>query len=212
MCGLASAGLSECQKNLAIQQTNLFQLDSIQFDYGHCEKDDTGNGYSAGIANFCTGIGDLWEVIKIYHIATNGDDEFTIFDETLQKYANELNGTTAGLKDFCKVWNKAAAVQEFMDAQDEILDSLYFKPSQEYSDKLGLNLSISQAQLYDTSISHGASNNSHSLGGMIELTNSRIGRDIGGNSTSTLQIGEFMVDEIEWLKEFLNVRAGYSSE
>ncbi|KAJ2378514.1 hypothetical protein IW150_000749 [Coemansia sp. RSA 2607] len=209
---LGSAGLSDCSKNLAFQLTNLFQLDSIQFDYANCGADDTGNGYAAGIINFCTGTGDAWQVIEAYHKITGGNDEFTSLDKTLAAYAADGNGSTSGLEGFCNLWAKASKKQEFMDAQNQVLEALYFNPSQEYADSNSLKLSVTQAQLYDTAISHGASNSSNGLGGMISLTNSRFSRDIPGNSTSTLQIGGYNIDEIEWLKEFLNVRAGYSVE
>ncbi|KAJ1720558.1 hypothetical protein LPJ53_004837 [Coemansia erecta] len=212
LCTIGSAGLTDCSKNLAFQLTNLFQLDSIQFDYANCGEDDTGNGFAAGIVNFCTGTGDAWQVIEAYHNITGGDDEFTSLDKTLAAYAEDGNGSTAGIENFCGLWAEASKKQAFMDAQNQVLEALYFDPSQTYADSVNLTLSVTQAQLYDTAISHGASDSYNSLGGMISLTNSRFSRDIPGNSTSTLQIGGFNIDEIEWLKEFLNVRAGYSVE
>ncbi|KAJ1881539.1 hypothetical protein LPJ57_001548 [Coemansia sp. RSA 486] len=210
-CKLGKASLTDCSKNLAFQLTNLFQLGQIQYDYGNCEVDDSGNGYAAGIVNFCTGTGDAWQVIQLYHEATGNDDEFTQYDDILQKYAEEGDGSTEGIENFCEIWQQASKTQAFMDAQNQIVDELYFNPSQKYADTLNLTLSISRAQLYDTAISHGATESSYSLGGMVKLANSRFGRDIAGNTTA-LTIGEYKVDEVEWLKEFLNVRAGYSSE
>ncbi|KAJ2852103.1 hypothetical protein J3B02_003497 [Coemansia erecta] len=206
-----AVGLADCSKNLAFQLTNLFQLGEIQNDYGNCGVDDTGNGFSAGIVNFCTGTGDAWQVIQLYHKATGNDDEFTAYDSILQKYAEQGDGSTAGIENFCELWKQASKTQAFMDVQNQVVDELYFNPSQNYADSLNLTLSISRAQLYDTAISHGASESSNSLGGMIQLTNSRFGRDILGDTTA-LTIGNYKVDEVEWLREFLNVRAGYSVE
>ncbi|KAJ1989134.1 hypothetical protein GGI25_004983 [Coemansia spiralis] len=212
MLATAHAGLSGCPKNLAFQLTNVFQIGQIHFEYGNCAKDNTGNGYAAGIANFCTRTGDAWQVIQAYHNLTGGNDEFTQFDSILKQYAETNSGSTSGLDGYCNAWQKASASQKFWSAQGAIFDKLYFTPSQGFADSLGLQLSVSQGQMYDAAISHGTSNNSRSLGGMIQTTNSKFANDTLGGSNSTLSIGGYQVDEIEWLKEFINVRKAIGSK
>ncbi|KAJ1804964.1 hypothetical protein LPJ75_005449, partial [Coemansia sp. RSA 2598] len=111
--GVAKAGLSGCAKNLAFQLTNVFQVGQIKFQYSNCEKDDEGKGYAAGIANFCTGTGDAWQVVQAYHNITGGNDEFSKLDSVLAERAKTGSGSTAGLTDFCKIWQSLATSQKF---------------------------------------------------------------------------------------------------
>ncbi|KAJ2605411.1 hypothetical protein H4R99_001140 [Coemansia sp. RSA 1722] len=211
--GVAQAGLSDCPKNLAFQLTNVFQVGQIKFQYSNCEKDDGGHGYAAGIANFCTGTGDAWDVVQTYHNITGGNDEFTKLDSVLADRAKSGSGSTSGLSEFCPIWQSLATNQRFWSAQGSVFEKLYFNPSQKWADDLGLKLSVSQAALYDTAISRGASNSTGSLGGIIKATNKKITADVsGGDSNSTLKINGHSIDEIKWLGKFLDVRANYEDE
>ncbi|KAJ2373019.1 hypothetical protein IW150_003827, partial [Coemansia sp. RSA 2607] len=209
---LVQAGLSDCSKNLAFQLTNVFQIGTIKFQYGNCEVDDEGHGYAAGIANFCTGTGDAWQVIQEYHNYTGGNDEFTKYDKILAERAKENSGSTSGLSGYCDAWQHAVVSQKFWSAQGAVFDKLYFTPSQTFADNLGLKLSVSQAALYDTAISRGTSDNTGSLGNIIKLTNAAITTDYSGDSNSTLKINGHSVDEIQWLSKFLTIRAKYEDD
>ncbi|KAJ1721314.1 hypothetical protein LPJ53_004138 [Coemansia erecta] len=208
----AQAGLSDCPKNLAFQLTNVFQIGTIKFQYGNCEVDDDGHGYAAGIANFCTGTGDAWEVIQEYHNYTGGNDVFTQYDKVLAQRAEDESGSTSGLSGYCDAWQSAVTSQKFWSAQGAIFDKLYFTPSQTFADNLGLKLSVSQAALYDTAISRGASNSTGSLGGIIKSTNAAFTANTSGDSNSTLKINGYSVDEIKWLSKFLTIRAKYEDD
>ncbi|KAJ1807378.1 hypothetical protein LPJ56_006250, partial [Coemansia sp. RSA 2599] len=199
--------------NLAIQLTNVFQIGQISFQYSNCEKDNEGKGYVAGIANFCTGTGDAWDVVQAYHELTGGNDSFTKLDDVLAERAKSGSGSTSGLSEFCDTWQSLALDNKFWSAQGTVFDKLYFSPSQKHADNLGLTLSVSQAALYDTAISLGAGDEKGSLGGIIEETNKSITEDVSdGDSGSTLTINGHKIDEIEWLNKFLEVRAEYEDE
>ncbi|KAJ2705988.1 hypothetical protein FB645_001965 [Coemansia sp. IMI 203386] len=210
--GVTKAGLSGCPQNLAIQLTNVFQIGQISFQYSNCEKDSAGNGYVAGIANFCTGTGDAWDVVQAYHKITGGNDEFTSLDNVLAERAEASSGSTSGLSEFCPIWQSLATNQKFWSAQGTVFESLYFNPSQKLADSLGLKLSVSQAAFYDTAISLGAGNGSGSLGGIIKATNKKVTKDVSGDSGSTLEINGHSIDEIEWLNMFFDTRAKYEDE
>ncbi|KAJ2721278.1 hypothetical protein GGI07_004058 [Coemansia sp. Benny D115] len=212
LSGVANAGLADCPKNLAFQLTNVFQIGNIKFQYGNCEKDNEGKGYAAGIANFCTGTGDAWEVIQAYHKINGGSDEFSKYDKVLAERAKSGSGSIAGLEGFCDVWKGTGVNQKFWSAQGEVYDKLYYTPSQNFADKLGMKLSVSQAAMYDAAISRGTSNSTGSLGGMISETNKGITKDISGDSNSTLKIGKYSVDEVKWLGMFLDVWAKYQDK
>ncbi|KAJ1644521.1 hypothetical protein LPJ64_003829 [Coemansia asiatica] len=54
----------------------------MTFQYSNCKKDAGGKGYSTGIANFCTGAGDAWDVVQAFHDITGGNDKFTKLDKS----------------------------------------------------------------------------------------------------------------------------------
>ncbi|KAJ2853193.1 hypothetical protein FB639_006582 [Coemansia asiatica] len=97
--GVAKAGLSGCAQNLAFLLTNEFQIGQMTFQYSNCKKDAGGKGYSTGIANFCTGAGDAWDVVQAFHDITGGNDKFTKLDKVLAERADCGSGYTAGLSD-----------------------------------------------------------------------------------------------------------------
>ncbi|KAJ1945156.1 hypothetical protein GGF37_001838 [Kickxella alabastrina] len=205
------AGLSDCPKNLAFQLTNVFQFGDIKSPYGNCEADSNGSGYSSGIANFNTASGDTWDVIQAYHKLTNDEDAFSKYDKVLAERAESGSGSIVGLENFCDVWTALTLDAKFISAQGTVYDSLYFTPSQNSADKLGLKYSVSQAVFYDTAVSRGAGSGKTSLGGIIKETNKKVTSDKTGDSESNLSINGYSIDEIEWLKLFLGVRAKYDT-
>ncbi|KAJ1950245.1 hypothetical protein EC988_004460, partial [Linderina pennispora] len=205
--GSANAGLSTCSKKIALQLTNIYENGDTVFHYDYCENIHDGRGYTAGIAGFCTGTADAWEVIKKYHRATGGKDAFSKYDGVLKKYADTESGSTAGLSGYCSTWEKLGKSDaKFRSAQDSIRDSMYFSPSQKLADKLGARLDVTRAQLYDTAIQHGEGSDPDSVGALIKKTSSSFKADAKGSSGSTLRISGHNVDEIVWLNKFLKVR------
>ncbi|KAJ2236036.1 hypothetical protein IWW45_002101 [Coemansia sp. RSA 485] len=202
-----NAGLSGCAKSLALQITNIYENGDTKFHYDYCENLHDGRGFTAGIVGFCTGTSDAWEVIKVYHKLTGGNDAFSPLDKRLEQLADNESDSTSGISDYCKIWeNLAKSDSRFRQAQDTIRDETYIDPSQKQADQLGLRFSISQAQLYDTGVQHGTGNDADGLGGLIKRTNSKFKSDASGDSGSTLNINGHKVDEIVWLKKFLDVR------
>ncbi|KAJ1849567.1 hypothetical protein LPJ70_000387 [Coemansia sp. RSA 2708] len=206
LLGTANAGLSDCPKDLAFMLTNVLQAGQIQFPYASCEEDSSGV-YVAGIARFSTEDGSAWKVISAYHDITGGDDVFSQFDGVLAK--NNGGSSSSNLDGFCDAWTSVGTDQKFWSAQGTVFEKDYFNKSQSMADDLGVKLSITQAQIYDTAIAHGAGSSSDQLGGMIKTTNKGITEDISGDSSNSLDINGYTVDEVEWLKRFLVTRAKY---
>ncbi|PIA16417.1 hypothetical protein COEREDRAFT_23373, partial [Coemansia reversa NRRL 1564] len=147
---------SECSKSLAIQLTNVFQFGQIEFSYDTCVQDSSIGGYRAGIANFNTVDGSVWNVIKAYHKMTSNNDEFSNYDDALQNNGKNNDTESSDIFNrFCETWKSASQNVKFQSAQESVLEKKYYQKSQSEAEDLGLTLSISQAQLYDTSISHG---------------------------------------------------------
>ncbi|KAJ1942149.1 hypothetical protein GGF37_003238, partial [Kickxella alabastrina] len=84
---LVDATLCGCAKSITIKITGIYENGDTDTHYEYCEHLGDGRGFTAGIAGFCTGTGDAWELIKAYHELTGGNDEFTPMDATLEKYA-----------------------------------------------------------------------------------------------------------------------------
>ncbi|KAI8322746.1 lysozyme-like protein, partial [Martensiomyces pterosporus] len=161
-----------CPKQLALEITNIYENGDTRFHYEYCEDTKDGRGYTSGIAGFTTGTGDAWQVVQGYHTLTGGKDMFSQYDAVLKKYAASGSSSLDGLQGYCDTWMKLGQSDaKFKSAQDTVRDNLYFNPAEKYADQLGLRLSISQAQLYDTGIQHGTGTDADGLGGLIKTTN-----------------------------------------
>ncbi|KAJ2746130.1 hypothetical protein GGI20_001615 [Coemansia sp. BCRC 34301] len=207
MIGNSASMLCNCPKTLAMQITNVYENGDTKFHYEYCEDLKDGRGFTAGIAGFCSGTGDAWEVVQTYHKLTGGKDEMSQFDATMKKYAESGSDSTSGLSNYCEVWKKLGTSDaNFKKAQDTIRDELYFYPAMAQAKILKLKTSIAQAQLYDTAIEHGAGDDQDGLAALIKRTNAKVTGDVKGTSGSTLTINGHKIDEIAWLNLFFEVR------
>ncbi|KAJ1733565.1 hypothetical protein LPJ72_002802 [Coemansia sp. Benny D160-2] len=205
---LVSAKLDGCAKTFALAITNIYENGDTDFHFDYCENLNDGRGFTSGIAGFCTGTGDAWEVVQKYHSLTGGNDKFTPMDSVLKQYAEDSDSSTKGLDSYCKVWEELGKTdKKFRKAQTLMRDEMYFDPSQELGAKVGLQLSISHAQMYDAGIQHGTWADKDGLPTLIEETSASFGNDtLDGNSGSTLDVNGHKVDEIAWLRKFMQVR------
>ncbi|KAJ1961576.1 hypothetical protein GGI12_003171, partial [Dipsacomyces acuminosporus] len=194
--------------NVALQITNIYENGDTKFHYDYCENIKDGRGFTSGLVGFTTATADAWEVIKVYHQLTGGKDAMSKYDGVLQKLAKSGSDSTSGLSGYCDTWKKLGQSDaKFKAAQDKIRDQMYFNPALKYADQLGLKLSITQGQLYDTGVQHGTGTDADGLGNLIKLTNAAFKSDAPGSSQSTLTINGKKVDEIVWLNKFLEIRA-----
>ncbi|KAJ2440577.1 hypothetical protein GGF42_007577 [Coemansia sp. RSA 2424] len=207
MLRVSSAMLCNCAKTLALEITNVYENGDTKFHYEYCEDLKDGRGFTAGIAGFCSGTGDAWEVVQVYHKLTGGKDDMSQFDEIMEKYAESGDDSTSGLSNYCSVWNKLGTSDaKFRKAQETIRDQLYFRPAMAQAKILGLKTSIAQAQLYDTAIEHGAGDDQDGLAALIKRTNEKVTADVKGTSGNTLTVNGRKIDEIAWLNLFFDVR------
>ncbi|KAJ1946158.1 hypothetical protein EC988_005599 [Linderina pennispora] len=202
-----NAAMSACSKKIALGLTNIYENGDTAFHYDYCENIHDGRGFTAGIAGFCTGTSDAWVVLQEYHKMTGGKDEFSKYDAVMKKLDKSGSGSTSGLDGYCSVWGKLGKSDaKFRAAQDKVRDEMYFDPSQKLADKLGAQLDVTRAQLYDTTIQHGDGSDPDSVGALIKKTSASFKADAKGSSGSTLKINGHNVDEIVWLTKFLQVR------
>jgi hypothetical protein len=120
--------------------------------YAYIEDIKDGRGYTAGIIGFCSGTGDMLQLVQNYTNAhpSNG----------LAKYLSALkkvNGSAShsGLDpNYKSAWAKEAKVTAFQSAQDKERDDVYFNPSLSKAKADGLR-ALGQFAYYDASVVHG---------------------------------------------------------
>ncbi|WP_326564979.1 chitosanase [Amycolatopsis rhabdoformis] len=186
---LASGGdlASPEKKDIAMQLVSSAENSSLNWkaQYSYIEDIGDGRGYTAGIIGFCSGTGDMLELVEAYTDSVPGNP--------LAKYLpalRKVNGTEShtGLgQPFVDAWKAAAKTSQFQAAQNSERDRVYFNPSvnQAKSDGLG---ALGQFIYYDAIVMHGPGNSSDSFGG---IRNSAIKKakppSQGGNETTYLK-------------------------
>ncbi|KAI7830146.1 lysozyme-like domain-containing protein [Kickxella alabastrina] len=187
VANLAAATLSACSKSIAIKITSIYENGDTNTHHDYCEYLGDGRGITAGIAGFCTGTGDAWEVIQAYHNKT-----------ALKQYAKSESDSKVGLGNYCKVWRNWANPINFFD-----------RPRMKPETRSWSQLCITQGQLFDASIQHGPYDDKDGMLTLIKETSAKFKANTSGLSNSTLIINGHKVDEIVWLKKFLEVRTSH---
>ncbi|GAB3938402.1 chitosanase CsnA [Micromonospora vulcania] len=156
-----------------------------QFSY--IEDIGDGRGYTAGIIGFCSGTGDMLELVEAYTRTKPGN--------VLASYLPALravNGTPshAGLDpNFTRDWRTAATDATFRAAQEAERDRVYFNPSVRDGKADGVR-ALGQFAYYDAAVMHGYE-------GMRSIRNRALAR-----TRPPAQGG----DERTWLNAFLDER------
>ncbi|MEY9964980.1 chitosanase [Streptacidiphilus sp. MAP12-16] len=151
----ASTGLDDPQKkDIAMQLVSSAENSSLDWraQYTYIEDIGDGRGYTAGIIGFCSGTGDMLDLVQAYTAAEP--------DNVLAKYLSALrqvNGTAShdGLDpNFTTDWATAAADPVFQQAQDAERDRVYFDPAVQQAKADGLS-TLGQFIYYDAAVMHG---------------------------------------------------------
>lgn len=142
------------KKKIAMQLVSSAENSSLewreQFDY--IEDIGDGRGYTAGIIGFCSGTGDMLELVERYTKAEPGN-LLAPFLPALR----EVNGTDSheGLgQPFVDAWEQAAQTPGLQKAQEGERDRVYFNPSVKLAKKDGLG-ALGQFAYYDAAVVHG---------------------------------------------------------
>lgn len=191
--GQASIKLTEDQRNRADRLISVFENSTTVIQDAYIERLDDGRGFTAGRAGFCTGCGDLLEVVRLY-TKNHPSNKLARYIPKLERLAATNSDSTASLKDFPNAWQAAAKDPDFAKAQMKIVDQMYFNPAQVRADKLGLKCPLSRVALYEAVIQHGDGDDHDGLAEMIKRATVKA----GGPPP--------VVGEDVWLKAFLEVR------
>ncbi|XVV12364.1 chitosanase [Actinoplanes sp. CA-131856] len=177
------------KKDVAMQLVSAAENSSLDWraQFSYIEDINDGRGYTAGIIGFCSGTGDMLELVQAYTNAVPGN--------VLAKYLPALrsvNGTAshAGLDpNFTRDWRTAAADPAFQAAQEAERDRVYFNPSVRDGKSDGVR-ALGQFAYYDAAVMHGYE-------GMRQIRSAALKR-----AKPPAQGG----DERTWLNVFLDER------
>ena len=142
------------KKEVAMEIVSAAENSSLDWraQFSYIEDIGDGRGYTAGIIGFCSGTGDMLELVQAY---TN-----TKPSNVLAKYLPALrnvDGTDshAGLDpNFTRDWKTAAADSVFQAAQEAERDRVYFTPSVRDGKSDGVR-ALGQFMYYDAAVMHG---------------------------------------------------------
>ena len=181
------------RKDIAMQLVSSAENSTLNWraQYAYIEDIGDGRGYTGGIIGFCSGTGDMLEVVTAYTAKVPGNP--------LAAYLPALravNGTDshAGLgAGFVAAWKNAAADAAFQAAQDAERDRVYFNPAVAQAKADGLR-ALGQFAYYDAMVMHGPGNDASSFGGIRKAALAKAKTPAQGG------------DETAYLNAFLDAR------
>ena len=174
------------QKEIAMELVSSAENSSLDWkaQYGYIEDIGDGRGYTAGIIGFCSGTGDMLDLVTLYNQRKPGN--------VLAKYLpalKKVNGTDShsGLgSSFVSAWKTAAKDSVFQQAQNDERDRVYFNPSVNQAKTDGLR-PLGQFIYYDAIVMHGPGDDSTSFGGIRKTAMKKAKTPAqGGNETTYL--------------------------
>ncbi|MFF3056913.1 chitosanase [Streptomyces sp. NPDC057909] len=151
----AATGLDDpAKKEIAMQLISSAENSSLDWkaQYTYIEDVGDGCGYTAGIIGFCSGTGDMLDLVELYTQRKPGN--------VLAKYLpalREVNGTDShdGLDpNFAEDWATAASDPAFEQAQNDERDRAYFNPAVSRGKADGIG-TLGQFAYYDAIVMHG---------------------------------------------------------
>ncbi|MFI1524246.1 chitosanase [Kitasatospora cineracea] len=163
---VAAVGLDDpAKKEIAMELVSSAENSSLDWkaQYKYIEDIGDGRGYTAGIIGFCSGTGDMLELVQHYTDLKSGN--------VLAKYLpalKKVNGSDShsGLGSaFVNDWKTAAKDTVFQQAQNDERDRVYFNPSVKQAKADGLR-ALGQFIYYDAIVMHGPGTSSDSFGGI----------------------------------------------
>lgn len=161
----ANGSLAGPKKEIAMKLVSSAENSSLDWkaQYKYIQDIGDGRGYTAGIVGFCSGTGDMLELVQAYTAAKPGN--------VLARYLpalKKVNGTSShtGLGDaFVSAWKTAAQDPAFQAAQNGERDRVYFNPAVKQAMADGLR-ALGQFVYYDAIVMHGPGSDPVSFGGI----------------------------------------------
>jgi chitosanase len=181
------------KKEIAMELVSSAENSSLDWkaQYKYIEDIKDGRGNTAGIIGFCSGTGDMLDLVQLYADRKPGN--------VLAKYLpalKKVNGSAshAGLDpNFTTDWKTAAKDPVFQQAQNDERDRVYFNPSVKQAEDDGLR-ALGQFIYYDAIVMHGPGSDPVSFGGIRATAMKKAKTPAQGG------------DEVTYLNAFLDAR------
>lgn len=180
-------------KDIAMQLVSSAENSSLDWraQYSYIEDIGDGRGYTAGIIGFCSGTGDMLELVAAY-TRLAPENPLARFLPALEA----VNGSDSheGLDPgFSAAWATAANDPQFRAAQDAERDTVYFNPAVAIAKADGLR-ALGQFAYYDAMVMHGPGDDPVSFGGIRKTAMQHAKTPAEGG------------DEVTYLNAFLDAR------
>lgn len=139
--------------------------------YTYIEDIKDGRGYTAGIVGFCSGTGDMLELVTYYN-KTNPNNPLSKYLPNLVKINNAAYSKRPAMSHsllgtpFVTAWHASAKLPGFQAAQRHERDRVYWNPAVALATRDGLH-PLGLYIYYDISVNHGPGNDSESFGGIV---------------------------------------------
>ena len=181
------------KKDIAMQIVSSAENSTLNWkaQYKYIEDIGDGRGYTAGIIGFCSGTGDMLQLVELYTSRKPSN--------ILAKYLPALrsvDGTDshAGLDpNYTTDWVTAAADTAFQTAQNDIRDQVYFNPAVSQAKADGV-WALGQFIYYDAIVMHGDGSDPASF------------RSIRTNALKVAKPPSQGGNQTTWLHAFLDAR------
>ncbi|WP_237554793.1 MULTISPECIES: chitosanase [unclassified Streptomyces] len=190
----AGTGLDDPhEKEIAMELVSSAENSSLDWkaQYAYIEDIGDGRGYTAGIIGFCSGTGDMLELVQAYTAAEPGNP-LAKYLPALQKVNGTDSHTGLGTA-FVNDWKTAAKDTVFQTAQNNERDRVYFDPSVNQAKADGLR-ALGQFIYYDAIVMHGPGDDPVSFGGIRKAAMKKAKTPAQGG------------DETTYLNAFLDAR------
>lgn len=144
------------KKEIAMKLVSTFENSSLDWraQFAYIEDIRDGRGYTAGIIGFCSGTGDMLELVERY-TAKKPSNPLAPYLPALRKVdgTDSHEGLDPGFPD---AWRRAAQDSVFQQTQEEERDRVYFNPAVSQAKADGLR-ALGQFAYYDAAVMHGES-------------------------------------------------------
>jgi chitosanase len=160
-------------------------------EFGYIEDIGDGRGYTAGLIGFCSGTGDMLQLVRSY-AAAEPRDPLDRFLPALRRVDGSASHAGLGAP-FVTAWRQAAKDPIFRRLQLRELDRVYFDPAVSRAKADGLG-TLGQFIYYDAIVMHGPGASASSFGGIRRRAIDRAPTPAQGGS------------QITYLNAFLDVR------
>jgi chitosanase len=188
------AGLaSPREKEIAMELVSSAENSTLDWrgEYGYIEDIGDGRGYTGGLIGFCSGTGDMLQLVRAY-VAAAPNDPLAPFLPALKRVDGSASHAGLGAP-FVAAWHRAARDPVFRRLQMRELDRVYFDPAVRRAKLDGLG-TLGQFIYYDAMVMHGPGSSADSFGGIRRRAIAAAPTPAQGGS------------EVKYLEAFLAVR------